>query len=274
MSTTEWHVSELVWEAYVAGRLDSAAEASIDAHVVGCSTCHVAARGYVADESTDQLWSSIQATVAQPVLPASVRWLARLGIPREDLVLLSASSGLYLPWMVAVVSALVAAFVSGTAQHHHEAWFLLLAPLVPIFAVAAAFDATDPIRELCEATPYSKLRLALMRATAALGVALPVTTLLGLLVPDLESLAFVWLLPALGLTSTTLVAMTWLRVWTAGGTVATAWVVLVGTLTHLGRLDTLTSPTPQLAFAALATALTATFAVRTLHSGYATRRIR
>lgn len=274
MSTTEWHVSDQVWEAYVAGRLDPAAEASIDAHVVGCGTCREAARSFVAAESSDRLWSSIQETVSQPELAGSVRWLARLGVPRRDLVLLSASSGLYLPWVIAVGAAFVVTFISGTAGDRHESLFLMLAPLVPILAVVAAFDATDPIRELMAATPYSKLRLALMRATAALAVALPITTLLGLAVPELESLAFVWLLPALGLTSLTLVAMTWLRAWTAGAVAVSAWVTFTVVLTRVDRLDALVGPVSQVAFAGLTTVLTATFVVRTLQGGYATRGIR
>ena len=66
-------------------------------------------------------------------------------------------------------------------------FYAVVAPLLPAMLVAAAYDASDPTRELLDATPFSKLRIALLRTALAVAAALPVVVLMGVLVPGLES---------------------------------------------------------------------------------------
>jgi hypothetical protein len=126
-----------------------------------------------------------------------------------------------------------------------------------------AYDATDSLRTLAVTTPYSKLRLALVRTSAALVVALPVTLAVGLGIPGLEPLAFTWLLPSLALTSTTLVAMTWLRAWAASTSVGAAWAVVVLATAGLHDISALTQVGVQVGFAVLACAMATAYVLRT-----------
>jgi hypothetical protein len=259
----QWHVGDRVWAGYAAGALDPIAEASVDAHVARCAQCRERARDHVEAAALEQVWESVNVDVRRHQLPWTLRWLRRLGVPEDDLVLLAAADDFALPWAVAVGAALVTVLIAAMAPVRVETSFLLFGPLIPAVAVAAAFDATDPIRVLTASVPYSQLRLALLRTTATLAVAVPATTVIGLGLPGLEQLAFGWLLPSLFLTVSTLVLLTWWPAWTSTGTVAAAWVTVVALATWGGRLDTLTGPAVQLALLAAATGLAAAFVRRT-----------
>jgi hypothetical protein len=250
MTTNEWHVDEAVWAAYADGRLDPVAESSVEAHVVECGQCRTAARGQVALEQLEPVWTEISVQVQRPQQAWPLRWLRRAGAPEADTVVIGASDGLSLSWTVAVGAALACAMLAGLAPRYQDVWFLLLAPLVPVVAVMAAFDATDTLRELVAPTPYSKLRTAILRTAAAVAVAVPVTLGVGLVLPGLAHLAFVWLLPGLVMTCTALVLITWLTAWQTGAVVALTWTVAVLALARLDTLSFLWSPTAQATFAA------------------------
>ncbi len=250
MSGTEWHVEEAVWRAYVAGGLDTVAEASVDAHVIRCARCQGAARTYAPASTLESVWSEVSAEIARPELPRTVRWLRRLGVPEDDLVTLAAADGFLVPWALAVGCALACVAVAAMAPAWDDVVFVLTAPLIPVLAVVAAFDATDPLRALAVTTPYSKLRLALLRTAATLVVALPATMAIGLIIPGLRPFAFSWLLPALALTFATLALLTWMRPWTASGFVAAAWTTVVLTASGSTEVALLTGESAQMAYAA------------------------
>jgi hypothetical protein len=261
-----WHLEQHTWEAYAAGRLDPVAEASVEAHVIGCPQCRDAARSSVTPAQTRAVWDAVRTSIAKPALPAPLRPLRRLGVPTPDLVVVSAADSLLVPWAAAVGFALLSACLvalAGLSPSNQDAAFLALAPLVPVLAIAMAYDALDPLRETCLATPYSKLRLALLRATATLAVAVPATLAVGLAVPGMQDIAFAWLLPSLGLTTGVLVLLTWLEAPLAGALVASSWVALVFVLRSGWDVLVLTSPPAQLACVALALLLGAMLLVRT-----------
>ena len=262
MSTTSWHVDTGLWAAYAAGQLDPVAEASVDAHVIGCVECQQLASGVVPTVDLDAVWQGVAANLSRPRLHWSLRPLRMLGVPEEDLAILAASDGFLLPWAMAVAASMacaVLAFLAGGRQHDT---YLLLAPLVPVLAVVMAYDATDALRDLVRTTPYSKLRLALLRTTATLAVAVPSTMLIALVIPGLRIIAFSWLLPALALTTATLLLTTWFAPWTSCIAVATAWATVVASMAGVGQTTTLTTPLLQLAWAALTTALAGVLVVR------------
>ena len=272
MTAQEWHVQPQLWQAYVAGTLDAAAEASVETHVTRCPVCRAAARAHVDPAVPEVVWHGVQAAVTAPRVPVALRWLRRLGVPEDELVLLGAASAVLLPWLTAVGGALTVALLSGlggAALGNYDALFLASAPLVPVLAVVAAFDPTESLREVSAATPYSKLRLALLRTAAALAVALPVTMAIGLLVPQLEALAFAWLLPGLVLTTSALVLLTWTAPWTAATVVGGAWLLFSGGAGWAGRLDLVTAAAPQVLFAVATAALAAALVGRT--SGWTLR---
>jgi hypothetical protein len=248
MTTEAWHVDEELWTRYADGRLDPVTESAVDAHVMRCDDCRAAARTQVEPAELDGLWSEVSLGIARPAVPRPLRWLGRVGVQERDAVIVGASDGLYLPWAVAVGAAFTCAVLAAFVPRFQDASFLLLAPLIPVLAVVAAYDATDPLRELITGTPFSKLRIALLRTAAALAVALPVTLLVGLVVPGLESLAFVWLLPGLCLTVTSLVVMTWLSPWSTGTLVCTAWTVFIVAVGP-GEVDLLATTQAQIVFA-------------------------
>lgn len=257
-----WHVPPEAWAAYAAGDLGGAAQASVESHLLGCADCRSAAREYAAPD-TAAIFRAVHATVTRPTVPAALRWLLRLGVPERELVLLGAADAVTLPWITAVASALVCALLSGIAGSNLEPVFLALAPLVPALSVVAAFDATEPLREVSAAAPYSKLRLALLRVTAALAVAVPLTTAIGLLVPNLQALAFSWLLPGLALTTAALTLLTRLAPWLVGATLALTWVGVVAVASNAGRVELISSTGPQVALAAASAALALVLLART-----------
>lgn len=261
-----WHVTDELWRAYIAGTADALLVDAVDAHVQGCPRCRESARSYVDRSEVDLAWQGVAARVSAPRLRVPLRLL-----PDRHAVPLAASA-LGLPWSVAVGTAVVAAVIAGLWPARSTEVFVFLAPLIPVLSVVAAFDAGDPLRGLVATTPFSKLRLAMLRATAALAVAVPVTFLVGLLVPALTPIAFVWLLPALALTSGTLLLLTWLTAWPAAGIVAAGWALAVGLLTGPGDIGVLAAEGGQFAAAVLAVVGGTLFVLRTsttrLEGGY------
>lgn len=266
-SSTPWHVEAHVWEAYAAGRLTPAAEASIETHVTGCPRCrHTAAAVESTSAATEEIWDRVQVAISTPVLPRPVRWARRLGARDTDLVVASAAESLTVPWAVAVGFTILATCAVGLAdlgEASRAAVFLALAPLIPVLAVVAAYDAFDPLREIAEPTPYSKLRVALVRSSAALLVALPAPFAIGLLIPQVADLAMVWLLPALGLTTAALVLLTWFDAPVTGALVAAGWITTVAALRSGDRADVLTGATAQMAFGAALVVLATSLVLRT-----------
>ena len=175
--------------------------------------------------------------------------------------------------MISVGAALVcAALAAVLPEPHGTSSFLVIAPLIPVLAVAAAYDTTDPLRELVGPTPLSKLRIALLRASVALAAAVPVTLGVGLLVPGLGGLAFAWLLPSLALTLASLLLLTRLTAPIATATVAGGWVVGVLAVTGDQAPVALGSTAAQSTFLGVAVVLCLLLWLRTsssrLQGGY------
>lgn len=250
-----WHLDAAGWRDYAAGALDYAAQASVEAHVASCPHCQRQATAQRPD--TDAIWARVRAEITRPARPWPLRWLRRIGVPDEDIVVLTASDNLRLPWAVAIGGALASVVAAANLGRFEDAGFLLLGPLVPVLAVLAAYDSTDPLRQLSLATPYSKLRLGLLRTFATLVVALPAMAGLSAGIPGLRELAWVWLLPSLGLTGAALIALRWLHAWQAGALIAAVWTVTVLAIDGAGRLHQIGSTAGQVMFALLAVACVA-----------------
>jgi putative zinc finger protein len=259
-----WHIDEPAWQAYTAGRLDPAAEAAVEMHVTACTDCRAGARALMPDP--EPLWQAIHAEITRPRLPWPLRALARLGVPEDDVVVLAGTRDLLLSWSLAVGAAVLCAIVTGLAPARlpggPQAFFLILAPLVPVLAVVATYDATDPFREVAEATPFSKLRLALLRTSAALIAAIPLTVAVALTVPNLRGYFATWLLPGLALTVITLILLTWLTAWVACAVTSAGWITAASIATGKGAIDAVATTAGQVGFAVAVVALAAVF-VRT-----------
>jgi hypothetical protein len=113
----------------------------------------------------------------------------------------------------------------------------------------ASYDATDPFREVTEAAPFSKLRLALLRTSAALTAAIPLTVAVALTVPSLRDYFATWLLPGLALTVATLILLTWLTAWAACAVTSVGWIVAASIAAGNGGIHTVTTTAGQAGFA-------------------------
>ena len=113
-----------------------------------------------------------------------------------------------------------------------------MAPVTPCLLVAFSYDwRWDPALQPEMVTPYSPLRLVLLRTIAVLVLALPAVLLLGLVVPGWTP--FVWLLPAVGFVAAVLAASTWVSLLHGATSVSAAWLLavwlLAATRSGLGR---------------------------------------
>ena len=268
MRENEWHVPPEVLQRYAGGADDWALGEAVETHLTRCPRCRGAVAGLEDRPRLEELWTKVHVTISAPPQGRFVRAALRLGVPDADVVVVRASSGLYRPWVVAVLGAVLAALIPAMLNLDlRDLMFIAVAPVVPALAVAVAYDATDPVRELTASTPASKLRVALLRTATALAVALPVTGAVGLVVPGLEQLAYAWLLPSLALTGLVLVLLTWLPAWAAATATGAAWVLTAAALTRDGgaggAVVDLASGPAQLAFALLGASLVLLLILRT-----------
>jgi len=268
MTTTAWHVSPELLQRYAVGTLGLGAQASVETHLISCPQCRRDANPLVPRSEWQDSWSRISGAIAEPELPRSLWALQRLGLPDADVVVLRASSsGLYRPWVLSVTAALLFAVLGSLLRApEQDLLYLLVAPLVPMLAVVAAYDSTDRMRELAETTPLSKLRIALLRTVASAALAVPLTLGVGLVLPGVADQAFVWLLPALTLTVLALTVLTWWSAVATSGAVAGLWVAFVVSLYAEDGFAAVTSPVAQTVYAGAACALSAVFLARILPS--------
>lgn len=258
-----WHLGPELLDRYADGNLDLARQSAVETHLLACTECRELTSAKAPQGLLDDIWQGVRIATARPPMPWPLRLLRKLGLPETDAIILRASSSLYRPWLLSLIGAFVIG-VGGSMLPAVEqrAFYLLVAPLLPAMTVAASYDATDPIRELAAATPFSKLRIALLRTASAVAVALPVVLLAGLVLPFVGADAFAWLLPSLTLTLLALTLLTW---WTAPVTawvVAILWLTVVGILRSADRLSAVDTPFAQLAFAVAALLALAALAIR------------
>ena len=112
-----------------------------------------------------------------PPLPLPIRLARRLRAVRADVGRCSPpTASLRTAWLVGAFVALAFATLAvGLAGGELLAPFLLVAPLVPVLGVAAAYGPQqDPLETLVVTAPYGRTRLILLRTLAVLVSVLPV----------------------------------------------------------------------------------------------------
>jgi len=188
------------------------------------------------------VWTAVRDEIEVPRVSVLERLLVRLGLPPGDAMLVAAAPALRGSWICAVALA-VAFAVGGTlaARNGSVLIFLVVAPLVPVLAVATAFGPeAGPALEQESSAPYPLARLLLLRTAAVLLTALPVVLVGQLVFP--ESAAWVWLLPALGFTAMVLALSTWFGPWRPAGVITLTWVIATGTAARLDTIWTVFAP--------------------------------
>ncbi|MGI8806497.1 MAG: zf-HC2 domain-containing protein [Acidimicrobiales bacterium] len=232
-----WHASDQLLADYVRGDIDDAGAFSLEAHLIDCDRCRSDVAAVADSDRLANTWSLVEAALDAPV-PGPVEWfILRLGVRPHLARLLAATPALRLSWLSAVVMTLafsVAAAYGGQGERA-KLLFLLVAPLLPVAGVAAAFSpGADPTAELTVASPYGGLRLLLVRTVAVMTATISLAGLAALALPGLGVVAAAWLIPALALSVACLAVGTFLRPVTAAGSVAVLWVTGVLVTEGLG----------------------------------------
>lgn len=264
-----WHCDPPLVRRYLDGELPLGPAASVEAHLIGCADCRALVAEATDPVSLAPVWDGVRATIERP-RPSILR---RLGVRENDVVLLRAAQLLRGPWTFATVAVLTFAIVAAWGSVAGQAAYLLVAPLVPVLGVAGSFAATDPLNALTHATPYSKIRLTLLRAVAVVATTVPLVVGLGAILPGIGWLSVAWLGPALGLTLLALVALTW---WSPAVTttgVSVLWAGVIGVAYQRHDLTAAIEREAQLGYLLVAVLLTAALVarIRSAHTpgGYA-----
>lgn len=227
--SASWHADDSLLARYACGAAGPLEGASLEQHLTHCAPCRARIAGHVQASALELVWERIREQAQEPVPGLVERLLTRLGASGPDALLVAAAPSLRTSWLFGL--AMTLGFVCLSAAYGGDrglAFFLLIAPLVPVAGVACAYGPdVDPAHELEVVAPYSGVRLLLLRTGAVLVTCLPLVLAAALLVPALAGSSVLWLLPALALTAGTLAASTWVRPAVAGGVLAAGWLCAV-----------------------------------------------
>jgi hypothetical protein len=215
-------------------------------------------------EPVDRAWEAIRAHVEEPRPGVAERLMTRGGLSAETARLLGAVPAFRGAWLLGLFTVLVfSGFAALFADDLGVALFLVVAPLVPVAGVAVSFGGdADPAHELVTVTPYSSLRLLLLRTAGVLATSVPVTVLLGLALPGPAWLAVAWLTPALAGIAITLALEPYAGTSTTAAVIGGTWSVAVLSANRLGDPIEVVEPLMQLLLAALALAAAAAVLLR------------
>lgn len=196
-----WHADEGLLAAYVEGRLDAVLGASLERHLDHCSDCRSAIRPLTDLPGLDLAWDGVRTAIESPRHPWLVRQGRRLGLPEPTAVLLAATVSLRTAWISSAVVVLAFAAATAVLASGGTLWpYLLIAPLIPVLGVAAAYGPSeDHFEALLVTAPYGRTRLILVRALAVVATCVPIACLLGVALPGPLWVAVAWLGPALSM---------------------------------------------------------------------------
>lgn len=234
-----YHVAPEELHDWVRGASGSIMSMSVEQHVASCSACQTDVATLVTSAPVQtvpdlvEVWSQVRGEIELARTSPVERLLSRLGLPASDSALVAAAPSLRGPWLTALCSALLFVAAAAVSQSRvGTSLFLLVAPLVPAFAVALAYgpEASGALEQE-SAVPYPLARLVLLRTAAVLIASVPVVALVGLLLPG--RLSWLWLLPAVGFTSAVLGLSVWIPPVRAAEWITLAWVIAVGSATRL-----------------------------------------
>ena len=249
-----WHAGEDLLAGYATGKVEPVVVWSVEAHLTGCARCRSALSAQVDPQRLARNRSVLLARAALPDGARTGRLVRRCGVPDHLLRLVAATPSLRRSWLLSVMGVL--AVVTGEAAAVRFGWipasrpgrlagypdpaalapFLLVAPLVVLAGVAAAFlPMFDPAHRLAVAAPFSGFTLLLARTVSALAAALVPVVGAAFVVPGPGWLPVALLLPSLALCACALAAATVVDPRVAAVTASVLWVlpVLLLTMTHV-----------------------------------------
>ena len=263
-STPPWHLDETTLRSYVDGHPLPVVGASVESHLLECPACRVHLGELMSHETVDDAWAAIRAHVEAPrptVAEHLIRWC---GLSTETARLLVAVPAFRGAWLLGLlVVTLFAGLAALFAGEYGLALFLIVAPLAPVAGVAASFGGdADPCHELVTVTPYSAVRMLLLRTTGVLATSLPVTVLAGLALPGPAWVGVAWLTPAAAGVALTLLLSPVLGSTATAAMLSACWSTAVVFATRLNDPVEVVEPVMQLVFVALALIAVAAVALR------------
>lgn len=258
-----WHADRPMMIAYGAGRLSPARAGSVESHLATCGPCR-SVLASVADASRlASNWAVIEDRLDEGDQPLIERLLVRIGLREHHAQLTRMAPSLRGSTFgaAAVLSALVLLSLSGDGPGDGQLYvFLVVAPLLPLAGVAAAFGGLkDPARELARVAPTPAFELLLARVVAVVATTTILSVVAALPLPHRGWAVATWLLPAFGLSAASLALSTWVPAhWAAAG-LGTAWVAAAVVSWRVNRFDAdavgrfaALRPAGQMLFAAVA----------------------
>lgn len=245
---------------YARGALAEVAAWSVEGHLPGCAACQRVLTRELDHARLDRNRSVLLTRLALPAAGPAERAVTWCGVPAYVWRLLSVTPSLRRSWLAGVALVLAAAFgaawlaaLTGSAYPAGAgaaggpggplagSWpalpagllpFLILAPLLPLAGVAAAFHSRlDPSADLATAAPLSGIQLFCIRAVAVIAAALVPTMLVALALPGSQWLPLLVVLPALAVSAAALAASTLTEPLTAAIGAGAGWTAVAFGLT-------------------------------------------
>jgi hypothetical protein len=255
-----WHLDDEALARYAAGEARTSEAASAEAHLLRCAACRSAVAPRADAARLAAVFEDVVDVLDAPRAGRLERLLRATGVRPATARLLVATPALRASWLLAVAGALAFAVAAVTRGPESRYVFLALAPLLPVLGVALAYGPeADPAYDVAVAAPYGGFRLLLLRTAAVVATTTAGTLAATVFLPDAR-LAAAWLLPALALTTATLVAGT---VWTPAGAAAfvgVCWLTVLAVAARIGA--DVTDARGQVTYAVLLAAGAALLAAR------------
>lgn len=181
--------------------------------------------------------------------PALDRTLIRLGVHDHVARIIAATPSLRASWLLAAFVVTAFALWGDHADPRLLTIVALLAPILPIAGVAAAYGPwADPMFEITQASPASGSRVLLLRSVAVLVSSAALVVSAAAFAPTTGLDALAWLLPALALSATSLMLATYIPLPAAACLVAFGWLLLAASVAFTQPAATLFRGPAQLVF--------------------------
>jgi hypothetical protein len=223
-----WHVDAESLQSWVDGDAGSLVSVSVEQHLLKCAHCRDLVAGLV-PESTRPPWDDVLAAIEVPRPVLAQRMFVRLGLSESDSMVASSAPTLRVAWLLATMGILLFVVIAAAlADDGGLGLFLIVAPLIPVTGVAAAYGpSSDPSFETVVVAPFAMVRLILLRTLFVLVTSVPLVVIAGLLLPTSPLIAVAWLLPAAGFIAVVLTASNWVDPTHAAAAVGAGWVAVV-----------------------------------------------
>ena len=228
-----WHAASETLLEYARGGLDDPVAYSVELHLVSCGSCRTELATMSNGPRLERIWSGIASEITLPRARPMERLLRAVGVPDHVARLLAATRSLQGSWFLAIAVALAFAVIAARSGGESIVVFLIVAPMLPLAGVAAAYGpGIDPTYEIGLASPLRSFRLLLLRAVAVLATTSVLALLAALALPQIGWATVAWVLPSLGLVTSTLALSTRVGPARAAALVALIWLAttLLGTV--------------------------------------------